>query len=100
MLKQIKWMAISYIMFEAINWTILIVGNKIEVNNLICYEEVYIFPENNKGAWFLFIWNLYFYSFSMFLWYIFYRLPYEHGLITKLNIKSLRMTRGTVKSLK
>lgn len=57
-----------------------------------CVDEWYLLYLEPPAAWFTLFHGLFFLLFSVLIWYIFYRLPYNYGLITKQNAKSLRMT--------
>lgn len=46
-------MSSIYIVFALIDWLLIILGNKFEDDNFYCYENYYLTPSNNKGAWFL-----------------------------------------------
>jgi hypothetical protein len=92
---QIKRLAIFYLAFSFIDLMLLGIGNIIDSNARTAFECLhgwYFLVLTNSGVWFNLFHCLFFYFFSIIIWYIFYRLPYNYGLIMKMNTKSLRMT--------
>lgn len=92
--QQIKWLSIIYIIFNVVDWTIILVGDNLEFTHFYCYSTFYLTPADTKGAWFLTIQTLYFFLFSLILWYIFFRIPANNGLVSGLLVKSMNMTTG------
>lgn len=92
---QIKRLAIFYLAFAFIDLMLLGIGNIVDNNDRFAFEclyDWYFLVVANEGVWFNLFHSLFFYVFSIIIWYIFYRLPYNYGLIRKTNTKDLRMT--------
>lgn len=71
------------------------IGNIVDNNERFAFEclhDWYFIVVENPGVWFSLFHLLFFYVFSIIIWYIFYRLPYNYGLILKTNTQDLRMT--------
>ena len=71
------------------------IGNVIDNNERTAFECLhnwYFLVISNPGVWFNLFHSLFFYFFSVLIWYIFYYLPYSYGLIRKMSAKDLRMT--------
>lgn len=77
-------MAIFYFIFVSIDWMLIVIGNTLsDEESFFCYKHFYLIVENSAGAWFLTIYSFFFFSFSLLIWNIFYRLPDSYGLLRK-----------------
>ena len=77
-------MAIFYFIFVAVDWMLIAIGNTLyDTDTFLCYKHEYLIVENSSGAWFLMTYSLFFFSFSLLIWNIFYRLPDSYGLLKK-----------------
>lgn len=57
-----------------------------------CLEANQVIPLNNQGAAFLLAYSLILLSFSFMIWFVLYKLPEQHGLISKLNRSKEKIT--------
>eukprot|EP00347_Sterkiella_histriomuscorum_P021545 403333601 len=93
--QQIKRLSIFYLAFAFADVLLLIIGNVIDNNEsevFTCVDNWYLLYEETPAVIFTLFHSLFFMLFSIQIWYIFYRLPYNHGLIKKLKTENLRMT--------
>lgn len=82
-------MSIVYLVFGIIDWTLIIVGNKVELSHFICYNNHFLVPADAQGAWYLIFQTLYYFSFSLMIWHLFYSIPKQYGLISNPLVKSI-----------
>ena len=89
-------MSILYLVFAFTDLLLLIIGNVIDKQedyvDFYCVEDWYLLYFKTPSVIFVLFHNLFFCLFSIQIWYIFYRLPYIHGLIEKPRVENLRMT--------
>ena len=87
-------MAFGYLMFQAIDWAMILGGNATPTSELFdCQNEVYVVVacSDSNGAIFLFAQSIILFLFSLLIWYIFYRIPDSFGLLKKRQTKDLIM---------
>ena len=86
-------MAIFYMAFALADLMLLSVGNTFykDGKEYLCLYTWYLISQTNSGSWYLLFHEIFYYLFSVLIWYIFYKIPDNHGLIKKLTTKDLYM---------
>jgi hypothetical protein len=82
---QTKWLAISYFCFVVLDFILMGIGNVLmeRDHDFICENQTELLSINNAGAAFLLLYTLFMLSFSIMIWFIFYKLPDIYSLIHK-----------------
>jgi hypothetical protein len=92
--SQMKTLSISYVGFVVLDWILLIVGNymdDIDKYAFDCLYDVFLFAEDNDGVIFSFVHSLYFLTYSIIIWYVFYFCPLRYGLLAKSSAKDFNV---------
>mmetsp|Transcript_33724 Transcript_33724/g.32756 ORF Transcript_33724/g.32756 Transcript_33724/m.32756 type:complete len:81 (+) Transcript_33724:377-619(+) len=74
-------LAVIYLVFILIDWTLLLMGDFIEYDHFYCYDSIYLSPATALGSWYLIFQTLYFMVFSFMLWFIFFYIPKKYGML-------------------
>ncbi len=83
------------------------VGNFLfrEGDDFLCMKDTDLIAINNSGAFFLLIYSLLLLSFTLMIWYAFYKIPDNYGFISKVRtnnhliLKSKELTDTYVENL-
>ena len=71
-----------YLIFVAIDWIVMILVNTIDSGDeTVCYHNVYVIAEGELGSLFMGLYDIFFYSQSILIWNIFYRIPKSYGFL-------------------
>lgn len=85
-------MAVFYFMFSCIDWMFIAIGNTIyDEQRFHCFYEVYLVSANTSDSVFLLFHSIFIFAFSFLIWYIFYRIPDNYGLLSKRKTAQMRI---------
>ena len=71
---------------------LILIGNELyDDTTFYCYKDQYLLVANDAASWFLLVYSLFFFSFSLLIWNIFYRLPDSYGLLKKRKLHNVNV---------
>eukprot|EP00347_Sterkiella_histriomuscorum_P022799 403337114 len=90
---QTQVLALSYLIFVICDVLILSLGNVLFDSgaDFICADNSEVIASNNDGAIFLLFYSILILTFSLTLWFIYYKIPDHFGLVHKNNRQHLRI---------
>lgn len=75
-------LTLFYLLVTIADWGLHVMGVKgVSNGSLGCVHNKFIVVLDNKGAWFLFIYNLLEFAYAGTMYYVFYYLPVSHGRV-------------------
>lgn len=92
LISQMRSMSIGSLVFCMISSVFLTTANIMNHTfgeMIFCRLDWYLIPVTNSGSVLMVLHTLYFYAFSILVWYVFYKIPYRHGLIFKRQARTV-----------
>ena len=81
-----KFLAGFYVLCFALDWVEFLVGSEcLSSNAIICYKGIDILVNTNLGAFYMLCLSLIHYFYSITMWYVFYKVPKNLGVVSSIN---------------
>lgn len=93
LLKQINFIGGFYIFNLAANIALFVLGKTVITDDLIkCVKDSYLMVQTELGAVYLLFYSSMILLYSIAMWYIFYKIPFNHGLVAFERIGMQKIT--------
>jgi hypothetical protein len=88
LLKQTRFLSVFYIGFSLTDLLMMGLGNLLfkENKDFNCLSESTVVAKNTGGAFYLLFYSILLLLYSLTLWFIFYRIPADFGLVDDKNV--------------
>ena len=85
-----KFLACFYVLCFVLDWVEYLAGSKVlHTDNILCYHGIDILVNTNLGAFYMLFLSLIHYFYSMTMWYVFYKVPQNLGVVSNRNLEKI-----------